>query len=74
MRLNTFDRVAVRRANIRADERDIRLDLLRRLRIVLSPKARERLIGEVRELSRAGEITRLTARELRALLGAPDYA
>jgi len=74
MRLNACDMAAVRRANIRADNRDIRLDLLRSLRIALSPKARERLLGEVRELSRAGEIPRATARELRALFGAPDYA
>lgn len=65
---------AIRKRNIAADNRDIRLDLLRSLRIVLSPKARERLLGEVRECSRAGDISRVTARELRALFGAPDYA
>lgn len=69
MKLNPFDREAVRRANIRADERAIRLDLLRSLRIVLSPNTRERLLGEVRELARTGEVTRVAARELRALLG-----
>lgn len=74
MRLHAYDLAAVRRGNIRADERNIRLDLLRSLCIVLSPKARERLLGEVRELSRAGEIARVSARELRALFGGADYA
>jgi len=64
----------IRRRNTGADERAIRLDLLRSLRLKLPAQAREQLLGAVRELVRAGDISSVTARELRALFGAPDYA
>ena len=65
---------AIRNRNIAADEREIRLDLLRSLRISLPVKVREIWLGQVREQARAGEIPKATARELRALFGGADYA
>lgn len=65
---------AIRKRNVAADERDIRLDLLRSLEIPLPAAARDRLLGLVRELAREGNISKGPARELRALFGGADYA
>ena len=65
---------AIRKRNIAADNRDIRLDLLRSLRIQLPESVREDWLGQVREQARQGQISRGTARELRALFGGADYA
>lgn len=70
---NSRNSNGIRLMNTVADARAIRLDLLRSLRLKLPAHARERLLGEVRELVRAGEISRVTARELRTLFGGADY-
>jgi hypothetical protein len=65
---------AIRKRNIAADESDVRLDLLRSLKILLPQLARERLLEVIRELVREGQISKGPARELRALCGGADYA
>lgn len=56
----------VRAKNVRADERDVRLDLLRHLRLELPDLSRDALLALVKVLPMAPK----TRRELRALLGA----
>lgn len=65
---------AIRKRNAETDERDIRLDLLRSLRIQLPQVVREDWLVQVREKVRQGQISRVVARELRALFGGADYA
>lgn len=69
MRLNACDMAAVRRANIRADERAIRLDLLWGLRLRLSECARRTLLQAVEELRMARALEPQQVRELRVLFG-----
>jgi hypothetical protein len=58
----------IHRANVRADDRGFRSDLLRSLRIDLSDIARARLLGAVAELRALEQMSPRSARELRALL------
>lgn len=68
MRLNANDPEAVRRANVRADERDCRRDLLRSLRVNLSGYSRGYLHAVIADLSKRRHLSRKAAGELKALL------